>query len=70
MAIGELYEYAGEVEKAMDWFELGFQITGPGVPYLGAMTNSPQVRSNPRFIELLRDIKLDYWDNTNSHADE
>jgi len=61
LAIGELYEYAGEVEKAIDWYELGYQITGPGVPYLGVFTESPAVRSNPRFIKLLRDIKLDYW---------
>ena len=61
LAIGELYEYAGEAEKAIDWFELGFQITGPGVPYLGVTTKSPGIRSNPRFIKLLRDIKLDYW---------
>lgn len=45
---------------AIDWFELGYQITGPGVPYLGATTRSPALRSNPRFIKLLRDVKLDY----------
>ena len=28
---------------------------------MGVMTKSPKVRSNPRFIKLLRDIKLDYW---------
>ncbi len=61
LAIGELYEYAGEAEKAVDWYELGYQITGPGVPYLGVFTTSPAVRSNPRFIKLLRDVKLDYW---------
>jgi len=61
LAIGHMYAYAGEAEKAMDWYELGYQITGPGVPYLGALTKSPKVRSNTRFIKLLRDIKLDYW---------
>jgi tetratricopeptide (TPR) repeat protein len=70
LAIGELYEYAGEVEKAIDWFELGYQITGPGVPYLGAMTKSPAIQSNPRFIKLLRDIKLDYWADKYSQAGE
>jgi TolB-like protein len=61
LAIGELYEYAGEFEKAIDWYETGFQITGPGVPYLGAFATPPGLQSNPRFIKLLRDIKLDYW---------
>ncbi len=70
LAIGELYEYAGEVEKAIDWFELGYQITGPGVPYLGAMTKSPAIQSNPRFIKLLRDIKLDYWADKYSQPSE
>ena len=61
LAIGELYELAGETEKAIDWYEVGYQISGPGVPYLGVMTKSTAVRSNPRFIKLLRDMKLDYW---------
>jgi tetratricopeptide (TPR) repeat protein len=70
LAIGELYEYAGEAEKAIDWYELGYQITGPDVPYLGVMTKSPKVRSNPRFIKLLRDIKLDYWADKYSQPGE
>jgi len=61
LAIGDLYELSGEFEKAIDWFELGFQITGPGVPYLGVFTQSSPIRKNPRFIKLLRDVKLDYW---------
>ena len=61
LAIGDSYEYAGEVEKTIDWYELGYQIKGPGVPYLGVFTRSPAVQSNPRFIKLLRDIRLDYW---------
>jgi len=43
LAIGELYEYAGDAEKAIDWYEPGCQITGPGVPYLGVFTKSPAV---------------------------
>jgi TolB-like protein len=61
LPIGDLYAAAGEPEKAMDWYEQGYQITGPGVPYLGAGTRSPEIQTNPRFIKLLRDIKLDYW---------
>jgi tetratricopeptide (TPR) repeat protein len=70
LAIGQMYEYAGEAEKAIDWYELGYQITGPSVPYLGVMTKSPKVRSNPRFIKLLRDIKLDYWTDKYSQPSE
>jgi hypothetical protein len=68
--IGGSYDLAGEAEKAIDWYELGYQITGPGVPYLGAMTKSPAVQSNPRFIKLLRDIKLDYWADKYSQPSE
>ena len=70
LGIGNLYEYAGEAEKAIDWYELGYQITGPGVPYLGVSTLSPEIQSNPRFIKLLRDIKLDYWADKYSQANE
>ena len=61
MNIGMLYEYAGEIEKAIDWFEIAFREHDPDAPYLGAMTKSPSVHSNPRFIKLLIDMKLDYW---------
>jgi len=67
--IGFIYELAGEYEKAIDWYELGYQIRGPGVPYLG-VNGSPAVRSNPRFIKLLRDIKLDYWADKYSQPSE
>jgi tetratricopeptide (TPR) repeat protein len=60
LAIGTLYEFAGEAEKAIDWYEAGYRITGPSVPYLGVAA-SPVIQSNPRFIKLLRKVKLDYW---------
>jgi len=68
--IGKYYELAGEAEKAIDWYELGYQIRGPGVPYLGANTKTPAIQSNPRFIKLLRDIKLDYWADKYSQVGE
>ena len=67
--VGSSYEFAGEAEKAIDWFEIGYQITGPNVPYLGARTKTPAIQSNPRFIKLLRDMKLDYWADKYSQAD-
>jgi TolB-like protein/tetratricopeptide (TPR) repeat protein len=70
LAIGDMYDYAGEAEKAIDWYELGYQIKGPNVPYLGVFTTSTAVQSNPRFIKLLRDIRLDYWADKYSQADE
>jgi len=60
-AIGDTYRLAGEAEKAIDWYEVEYQITGPNAPYLGALVKTPAIQSNPRFIKLLRDLKLDYW---------
>jgi TolB-like protein len=70
VVMGWIYAHAGEAEKAIDWYELSFQITGPNVPYLGALTKTPAVQSNPRFIKLLRDIKLDYWADKYSQPSE
>ena len=61
MHIGFLYSQAGEVDKAIDWFEKAYRIRDPNAPYMGVMVKSVSVLSNPRFIELLRDMKLDYW---------
>ena len=70
LGVGNSYEFAGEAEKAIDWYETGFQITGPNVPYLGAMVKTPAIQSNPRFIKLLRDMKLDYWADKYSQPSE
>jgi len=70
LGVGNSYEFAGEAEKAIDWFELGYQIAGPNVPYLGASVKTPAIQSNPRFIKLLRDMKLDYWADKYSQPSE
>ncbi len=61
MYIGMLYEQADQVEKAIDWFEIAYREHDPEAPFMGVMTKSPAVHTNPRFIALLRDMKLDYW---------
>ncbi len=61
MNVGFLYAQAGEVDKAIDWFEKAYQDHDPDAPYMAVMVKSKAVLSNPRFIKLLRDMKLDYW---------
>lgn len=61
MSIGFLYSQAGEVDKAIDWFEKAYRNRDPTAPYMGVVVKSVSVLSSPRFIELLRDMKLDYW---------
>ena len=68
--IGLLYEAAGEVEKAIDWYEIAYREHDSGLPYMGVGTKSPSIRSNPRFINLLRDMKLDYWADKYSQSEE
>jgi len=70
VGVGHSYEFAGEVEKAIDWYETAFRITGPNVPYLGAKVKTPEIQSDPRFIKLLRDLKLDYWADKYSQPSE
>ena len=59
--IGMLYDHGGNVEKAIDWLEIGFRERVPNGPYMGVLPFSQAVRSHPRFINLLREMKLDYW---------
>ena len=60
-SIGYLYESAGEVEKAIDWYEISFAQRDPDAPYMGVLVNNPAVQAHPRFIQLLREMKHDYW---------
>ena len=59
--IGLLYTQAGEIDKAIDWFEKAYREHDPDTPGMGVLTQSHALHSNPRFIKLLRDMKLDYW---------
>lgn len=59
--IGELYEQAGEIEKAIDWFETSYRQHDPDAPYMGVLSKIPEMNANPRYQQLLRNMKLDYW---------
>ena len=67
--IGVLYDHAGNIEKAIDWYEIAYQEYDPRAPYLGVITESESLQSNPRFIKLLKNMKLDYWVNKFSQLD-
>jgi tetratricopeptide (TPR) repeat protein len=59
--IGTLYERAGEIEKAIDWFEISYRERDPDAPYMGALSKIPELNAHPRYQQLLRDMQLDYW---------
>ena len=69
MDIGLLYADAGEVDKAIDWFEKAYRDHDPEAPYMGVIVKPKAVLSNPRFIALLRDMKLNYWADKYSQPD-
>jgi len=59
--IGLAFEMAGDAERAIDWYEMAYQQRDPDAPYLGATMAAESIKSHPRFIALLREMKLDYW---------
>ena len=59
--IAMLYEQAGEIDKAIDWFEKSYREHDPGSPYSGVLSKTPEINENPRYHQLLRDMQLDYW---------
>jgi len=69
VSIAWLYELAGDYEQAIDYYEMAYRIGEPNLPYLGALA-TPAIRSNPRFIKLLKDMRLDYWVEYYSQANE
>jgi len=59
--IAMLFEQAGRVEQAIDWYRIAFETYDPTAPYMGVIVKSPAIHSHPKFIELLRDMRLDHW---------
>jgi hypothetical protein len=59
--IAMLFEQAGRVEQAIDWYRIAFETYDPTAAYMGVMVQSPTIQSHPQFIQLLRDMRLDHW---------
>ena len=61
MSIASLYDLAGDIEQAIDWYETAFREYDPDGPYIGVMAKTPEISAHPRFQQLLRDMKLYHW---------
>ena len=61
MNIGMLFEQAGDIDRAIDWFEIAYENRDPDAPYLGVLTKTEAVHSHPRFVQLLRNMGHSYW---------
>ena len=57
--IAELYAYAGNKDKALDWLEKGFEVGDPNMPYVGVLPHFVDLlRDEPRYQDLLRKMNL------------
>jgi len=61
LSLGYMFEQAGEIEKAIDWYEIGVARYDPDAPYLPVVSKNPELHLNPRFIKLLMKMKHYYW---------
>ncbi|HEY6221931.1 MAG TPA: hypothetical protein VIX13_05285, partial [Candidatus Eisenbacteria bacterium] len=55
--VATLYAHAGETDRTLEWLEKGFQVHDQNMPYMG-WPDWDGVRSDPRFQDLLRRMKL------------
>jgi tetratricopeptide (TPR) repeat protein len=56
--LAEAYTYAGNAEKAVTWLERAFEERAYGIIYVGVNPTFDSLRSDPRFVALLRRIGL------------
>jgi TolB-like protein/DNA-binding winged helix-turn-helix (wHTH) protein/Tfp pilus assembly protein PilF len=52
------YTYAGNTDKALTWLERAFEARAYGITYMGVDPTFDRLRSDPRFVLLLRRIGL------------
>jgi serine/threonine-protein kinase len=52
------YERAGDIDRALEWMERGYESRDPDMPYIGAMPLSEELRAKPGFQDLLRRMNL------------
>jgi TolB-like protein len=51
--IADLYEDAGETDKALDWIERAYEVKDIDIAYLGVTVHSEEVRTHPRFLAVM-----------------
>jgi eukaryotic-like serine/threonine-protein kinase len=58
IGVAGLYLKAGEVDASIEWLKKSFDAHDPNIPYLGVHPNYDLVRRDPRFQDLIRQLKL------------
>jgi TolB-like protein/predicted Ser/Thr protein kinase len=56
--VAKHYLYAGDYDRAMGWIERSFEAHSPELPYVSSDPIYDPLRSDPRFQDLLRRMKL------------
>jgi tetratricopeptide (TPR) repeat protein len=54
--IADLYEDAGEIDKALDWIERAYEVKDIDIAYLGVTVHSDEVRHHPRFLRVINEL--------------
>ncbi len=56
--ISLLYLEAGDKARCLDWLEKGYEVRDPVEPYSGMPMWADRLRTEPRYQEILRRMKL------------
>jgi TolB-like protein/Tfp pilus assembly protein PilF len=52
--VADLYLFAGDMGRALDWLENGYEARDPAMPYICVTPEYDSLRTDPRFQDLLR----------------
>ena len=58
MNVLHLYDAAGKPKLALNWLEKSYQARDIDMPYLAVLVISDEIRSDPRYQEMLRRMNL------------
>ncbi len=54
----QLYDMAGSIDSALEWLERGYEERDANMPYIAVMLFSEDLRTHPRFQDMLRRMNL------------
>jgi len=58
MTVAAVYTFARDTDKALKWLETAFKARRPSIIFVGVDPTFDSLRSDPRFVSLLRQIGL------------
>jgi TolB-like protein len=58
IATVQLYDMAGDTDKALEWLDRAYEERDTNMPYIGVMFFSEELRTHPRFQDMLRRMNL------------